>query len=244
LKLSVVIPVYNEKQTLEELLRRIARVPIMKQIVIVDDASTDGTRDRIARLEQDFRARGQEAIGLTERIAPLEMTFRFQPENRGKGAAVREGIRLTTGDIVLIQDADLEYDPGDYPALVAPIQQGTADVVYGSRLKGGGLSNGYFGNYLGNRFLTFVSNRFTGLGLTDMETCYKVMRGEIARGLRLSADRFGFDPEITAKIARGGHRVTEVPIRYQGRSYSEGKKIRWMDGLVVISAIIRYAFRD
>jgi glycosyltransferase involved in cell wall biosynthesis len=242
-KLSVVIPVYNEKGTLEELLRRVARVPIPKQVVIVDDASTDGTGDRIRKLEEEFRAQGAGAIGLTGEIPPLEMTFAYLPVNQGKGAAVREGIRLTTGDIVLVQDADLEYDPADYPALVAPIAEGRADVVYGSRLKQGDLQKGYFGNYLGNRLLTMVSNVFTGLSLTDMETCYKTMRGEIARGLKLESNRFGFDPEITAKLARGRHRIVEVPVRYTGRTYAEGKKIRWSDGLVVVRAILKYAFR-
>ena len=157
---------------------------------------------------------------------------------------MREGLTRTTGDVVIIQDADLEYDPADYPALVAPILEGRADVVYGSRLAGGDLRHGYYGNYLANRLLTFLSNRFTGLNLTDMETCYKVMRGDVARGLQLSAERFGFDPEITAKIARGRHRVVEVPVSYRGRSYAEGKKIRLKDGFVVIAAIVRYAFRN
>jgi glycosyltransferase involved in cell wall biosynthesis len=244
LKLSVVIPVFNERSTLEELLRRIARVPVPKQVVIVDDASTDGTRERIRRLEQEFGERGPAVLGLAEPVAPLEMTFAYQPANKGKGAAVRAGFALTEGDVVIVQDADLEYDPADYPALLAPIAEGRADVVYGSRLSSGGLRDAYFGNYLGNRLLTMISNLFTGLGLTDMETCYKVMRGEIARGLRLRTERFGFDPEITAKIARGGHRVVEVPVRYKGRSYAEGKKIRWKDGFVVIGAILRFAFKD
>jgi len=243
-KISVVIPVYNEKNTLEDLLRRIARVPIPKQVVLVDDASTDGTRDRLKRLEADFRERGPEALGLSEPVAPLEILFEYLPVNLGKGAAVRRGFALTRGEVVLVQDADLEYDPADYPALVAPIAEGRADVVYGSRVLGGALGNAYRANYLGNRFLTFLSNRFTGLGLTDMETCYKVMKGEIARGLRLESERFGFDPEITARIARGRWRVVEVPVRYRGRSYAEGKKIRWYDGLVVVRAILRYAFRD
>ena len=245
MKLSVVIPVYNEKGTLEELLRRVARVPIPKQIVIVEDASTDGTRERLMHLQEAFQREGVAALGIPEKdIAPLEMAFHFQPENRGKGAAVRKGFTLTTGTLVIVQDADLEYDPKDYPALVAPIAEGRADVVYGSRLKAGDLSRSYLPNYLANRTLTMISNLFTGLRLTDMETCYKLMKGDIARSLRLSADRFGFDPEITAKIARGKYRVVEVPVRYRGRSYAEGKKIRWRDGFVVISAIVRYALRD
>jgi glycosyltransferase involved in cell wall biosynthesis len=242
--LSVVVPVYNEKGTVEELLRRIARVPISKEVVLVDDASTDGTGERLASLTRRFDAEGRGALGIEEAISPLTLRLHRQSPNQGKGAAVRAGFALTTGEIVLVQDADLEYDPSDYMALVAPILEGRADVVYGSRLLGGDLRRGYLGNYLANRFLTFVSNRFTGLGLTDMETCYKVMRGEIVRGLRLRTNRFGFDPEITAKIARGRHRVVEVPVSYQGRSYAEGKKIRWKDGLVVIGAILRYAWRD
>ena len=244
MKLSVVIPVYNEKGTLEELLRRVAAVDLPKQVVLVDDASTDGTRDRIRRIEEDFRARGPAALGLEVPVAPIEMTFAYQAVNRGKGAAVRAGIALTTGDVVLVQDADLEYDPADYPALVAPIAEGRADVVYGSRHKSGDLRRAYPASYLANRILTFVSNRFTGLRLTDMETCYKVLRGDIARSLKLSAERFGFDPEITAKIARGRWRLVEVPVSYRGRSYAEGKKIRWRDGLVVLSAIVRYSRGD
>lgn len=242
--LSIVIPVYNEKGTVDELLRRIARVPISKEVVLVDDASTDGTGERLALLAQRFETEASAALGIGDAAEPLSLRLHRQSPNQGKGAAVRAGFALTTGEIVLVQDADLEYDPADYPALAAPILEGRADVVYGSRLLGGGLRHGYRGNYLANRFLTFVSNRFTGLGLTDMETCYKVMRGEIARGLRLRSDRFGFDPEITAKIARGGHRVVEVPIGYRGRSYAEGKKIRWRDGFVVLGAIVRYAWRD
>jgi glycosyltransferase involved in cell wall biosynthesis len=246
--LSVVIPVYNERGTVEELLRRIAQVTIPKEIVLVDDASTDGTGERLDALVRRFESEGGAALGLTDAdsaaAAPLALRLHRQSPNQGKGAAVRAGFARTMGDIVIVQDADLEYDPSDYPALIAPILEGRADVVYGSRLLGGDLRRGYRGNYWANRFLTFVSNRFTGLGLTDMETCYKVMRGEIARGLRLRSDRFGFDPEITAKIARGGHRVVEVPVAYRGRSYAEGKKIRWMDGFVVLRAILRYARRD
>jgi len=242
--LSVVIPVYNEKGTLEELLRRVAAVPIPKQVVLVDDCSTDGTRERLHALAEGWKTRGPAALGLAALAAPMELTFAWHEKNAGKGAAVRTGIARTTGGIVIVQDADLEYDPADYPALVAPIEGGAADVVYGSRHLKGDLQKGYFSNYFGNRFLTFVSNRFTGLGLTDMETCYKTMRGEIARGITLRSNRFGFDPEITAKIARGKHRVVEVPVSYVGRTFEEGKKIRWQDGFTVVRAIVRYAFFD
>jgi glycosyltransferase involved in cell wall biosynthesis len=242
LTVSVVIPVYNERGTLEELLRRVALVGLPMQIVIVDDASTDGTRERLVRLEESFASRGAVALGLDPAPAPISLLLHLHPLNRGKGAAVRTGLALTTGEIVIVQDADLEYDPADYPALVAPIFENRADVVYGSRVLSGSLRDGYAGNYLANRFLTFVSNRFTGLRLTDMETCYKAMRGEIARGLRLTSDRFGFDPEVTARIAKGGYRVVEVPVRYKARSYADGKKIRWKDGFVVLAAIVRSAF--
>ena len=291
MKLSIVIPVFNERGTFETLLRRISLVPVPKEVVVVDDASTDGTRERIRALEARFRSEGLSALESEEKgrcsphaqeaeprtaapsegaehcdmkaplpggggeqpdslrsyradMAPMDIVFVYQEVNRGKGAAVREGIARTTGEIVLVQDADLEYDPGDYPALVAPILAGEADVVYGSRLLGGDLGRGYAPNYLANRVLTAVSNLFTGLSLTDMETCYKTMRGEVARAHVQRSDRFGFDPEITAKIARGRHRVVEVPIRYRGRSYAEGKKIRWKDGFVVLAAIVRYALRD
>jgi len=231
--LSVVIPVYNEKKTLFEIIRRVLESPIdlERELVIVDDCSTDGTRDLYPQLEQKFpNARFRVVL---------------QPVNQGKGAALRAGFKEATGDIILIQDADLEYDPNDYPKLLAPILKDKADVVYGSRFVGGEEHRVlYFWHLVGNRFLTLLSNVFTNLNLTDMETCYKVFRAPVIKNMTLRCNRFGFEPEVTAKIARGGWRVYEVGISYDGRTYGEGKKITWRDGAKAILAILRFAWRD
>ena len=227
MKLSVVIPVFNERPTIEECLRRVRAVDVDKEILIIDDASTDGTREFLAALPADPALR-----------------VLFQPENQGKGAAVRRGFAEATGDVVVIQDADLEYDPEDYHRLLEPIRDGRADVVFGSRFLGWPRRVLRFRHQLANRFLTLLSNLVTDLNLTDMETCYKMMTREVAKTLRLRSDRFGIEPEITAKIARLGYRVYEVPISYHGRDYWEGKKIGWRDGIAALWTILRYAFVD
>jgi glycosyltransferase involved in cell wall biosynthesis len=225
----VVIPVYNERATFMQLLDAVRAVPIHKEILIVDDCSRDGTRE-LLREQVDGKVPGVRVF--------------YQPVNTGKGAALRRGFEEATGDIVLVQDADLEYDPREYPQLIQPILSGKADVVYGSRFQGGPHRVLYFWHSVGNRFLTTLSNMCTDLNLTDMETCYKVFRREVIQGIRLKQNRFGFEPEVTAKIARRGWRIFEVPISYAGRSYAEGKKIGWKDGVQAIWCILRYAFRD
>ena len=222
--LSVVIPVYNERATLEELVRRVQAVPIEKEIIVVDDGSTDGTREILARSP----------------MGSPEIRVLLQDANRGKGAALRRGFREARGAIVLVQDADLEYDPADYPQLLAPIERGVADVVYGSRFLGGPHRVLLFWHYLGNRALTTLSNVFTNLNLSDVWTGYKVFRAEVLHGLDLREDRFGFEAEVTAKIARGRWRVYEVPIAYHGRTYAEGKKITWKDGVRGVWVTLRY----
>ncbi|MEM7481662.1 MAG: glycosyltransferase family 2 protein [Acidobacteriota bacterium] len=229
-KLSIVVPAFNEKNTVHELLQRVAAAPLPdgleREIVVVDDKSTDGTRE----LLRDLSARSD----------PMPFELLEQPENRGKGAAIRAGFAAATGDFLLIQDADLEYDPREYPVLLQPILEDEADVVYGSRFLGGPHRVLFFWHYLGNRFLTTLSNMLTDLNLSDMETCYKVFRREILAGIDLRSNRFGIEPELTAKVARRGARIYEVPISYRGRTYAEGKKIGWKDGFSAIWAILRY----
>lgn len=230
--LSVIIPVFNERLTLRQLVARVRAVPIRKQIIIVDDCSTDGT----AAVVRELAAVPADAHNRVEAI--------FQPRNAGKGAAIRTAIPVVSGDLALIQDADLEYDPAEYPALIQPILDGHADVVFGSRFLSGPHRVLFFYHMVGNRLLTLLSNLCTDLNLTDMETCYKVFRSDVLRRLNLASDRFGIEPEITAKVARLGCRIYEVPISYHGREYWEGKKIGWKDGVSAIWTIFKYAVVD
>ena len=220
---SVIIPAYNEFATVEKLLLRVAAVPMKKEVIVVDDGSTDGTRQLLRELE---------ARGLVGRLV-------LHDRNRGKGAALRTGFAHAAGDVVVVQDADLEYDPGAIPALLVPIADGNADAVYGSRFMGGPRRVHFFWHTLGNRFLTLLSNAFTNLNLTDMETCQKVIRTDLLQSLPLTVDRFGIEPEITARLAQAGARIYELPISYDGRSYAEGKKIGWKDGVAAIWFIVR-----
>jgi glycosyltransferase involved in cell wall biosynthesis len=223
-----VIPVYNEVETIKEIVSRVQAVDLEKEIIIVDDASTDGTRELL-----------QEDTFSLENIRVL-----YHDHNQGKGAALRTGFESATGDIVIIQDADLEYDPREYPVLLEPILDGRADIVYGSRFLGGPHRVLFFWHYLGNKFLTLLSNAMTNLNLTDMETCYKVFRREVLSGIQLKSNRFGFEPEFTAKIAKKDFRIYETPISYSGRTYAEGKKIGWKDGVKAIVAILWFRFFD
>jgi glycosyltransferase involved in cell wall biosynthesis len=229
MKLSIVIPIYNEKETLEEIFRLVQATPYDKEIIAVDDASTDGSQDILARLAQQY-----------ENIK----TF-YHERNRGKGAALRTGFAQVTGDVVIIQDADLEYRPVDYPSLLEPIEQGNADVVYGTRLAGGRPHRVlFFWHYMGNRAITTLSNMFTNLNLSDMEVGYKVFKAEVLKGIQIKCERFGVEPELTAKIAKNRWRIYEVPIQYHGRDYAEGKKITWRDGIAAVYHIIRFKFTD
>jgi len=222
--LSVVIPTYNEIRTVERLLERVRELPLRLDVVVVDDGSTDGTRDLLE---------GLEARGLVDQLI-------FHEQNRGKGAAVRTGFAAATGHVVVIQDADLEYDPHELPRLLEPILEGSADAVFGSRFLGGGPQRVHmFWHYLGNRMLTFVSNVFTDLNLTDMETCFKMVRRDLLQTLPLTRERFGIEPEITARLSQAGARIYEMPISYRGRSYAEGKKIGWKDGIAAFWHIFR-----
>jgi glycosyltransferase involved in cell wall biosynthesis len=246
MKLSVIIPVFNERNTLMELVLRVQATTLAYEIVIVDDASTDGTRALLQELDLQ-KSEGQRETcveGLRVKLRLDNLRLFFQEQNQGKGAALRRGFQQATGDVLLVQDADLEYDPKDYAKLLEPILDGRADVVYGSRFLGGPQRVHFFWHYVGNKFLTLLSDMFTNLNLTDMETCYKVFRREVIEGIQLKSNRFGFEPEVTVKIAKGKWRVYEVPISYSGRSYEEGKKITWRDGFVALYSIVRYRFFD
>ncbi len=217
----MIIPAFNEAGTILKILERVKKVPIEKEVIVVDDASTDGTREILEK-------RGQ------------EIKIFFHETNQGKGAAIRTGLSHVTGDLVIIQDADLEYDPSEYPHLMAPILEGKADVVYGSRFSGGPHRVLFFWHAVGNKMITTLSNILTDLNLSDMETGYKIFRTEILRKFTIESNRFGFEPEITAKIAQLGCRIYEIPISYWGRDYSEGKKINWKDGVAALYWIIKY----
>jgi glycosyltransferase involved in cell wall biosynthesis len=239
---SVIIPVYNERAFLEQVLLRVQASPIDKEIIVIDDGSTDGTRQLLESLCRDQSA-GQPAASVLDGKASLALAnirFLFQERNRGKGAALRRGFKAAAGEILIVQDADMEYDPAEYGSLLAPILDGRADVVYGSRFSGGPQRVHYFWHYAGNKFLTLLSDILTNLKLTDMETCYKVFRREVIEGMNLRSDRFGFEPEVTAKVAKGKWRIYEVPISYSGRTYAEGKKITWKDGFRTLWCIFRY----
>ena len=227
MKLSVVIPVYNERNTILELLERVRKVDLPKETIVVDDCSTDGTREVLQKLTQSD-----------------SLKIILQPRNLGKGAALRAGFAVASGDIVVIQDADLEYDPAEYSNLIQPILSNKADVVYGSRFLGGPHRILFFWHSVGNRVLTTLSNLLTDLNLTDMETCYKVFRAELLKKIAFREDRFGFEPEFTAKVGKARLRIYEVPISYSGRDYSEGKKIGWRDGAAAIYFIIKYRLFD
>jgi glycosyltransferase involved in cell wall biosynthesis len=241
-KLSVVIPVYNERPTIEELLRRVQAVDLEKEIIVVDDGSTDGTREFLQKLAQTPQhASAVMALPQTGHdLRTDNIRVLLQEKNRGKGAALRRGFQEAQGELIIVQDADLEYDPQDYHTLLGPIERGMGDVVYGSRFLGGPHRVLFFWHYVGNRFLTTLSNMFTNLNLSDVWTCYKVFRQEVLQRIDLKEDRFGFEPEVTAKVAKGNWRVYEVPISYWGRTYEEGKKITWRDGIKALYCILRY----
>ena len=233
MKLSVIIPAYNEINTIGEVLSRVLEVEFPKEVIVVDDGSTDGTREFLREWEAEREKKSND-----------EVRILYQPQNMGKGAALRSGFQAATGELIIIQDADLEYHPQEYPKLIEPILDGRADVVYGSRFLGTPRRVLMFRHTLGNKFLTFISNLCTDLNLTDMETGYKVFKKEVLEHLHLKSNRFGFEPEVTAKVAKMNYRIYEVPISYSGRDYWEGKKINWIDGLRAIFSIVRYNFFD
>ena len=224
--LSVVMPVYNERDTIEEIIPRVLAVPVRIELIVVDDGSKDGTRDLLAKLQETHKFR-----------------LILQPQNGGKGAAIRRGFQEVSGDLVIIQDADLEYSPEEYPELIGLICEGRADVVYGSRFLGRHRVF-LFTHYAGNRLLTLITNVLYNTMLTDMETCYKVMRREVLQSFTLESNGFGIEPELTAKIFKRGYRVYEVPITYDGRGYEEGKKITWRDGIVALWVLLKYRFTE
>jgi glycosyltransferase involved in cell wall biosynthesis len=235
-KLSVLIPVYNEERTLEEVVDRVCAVQIPKEIILVDDGSTDQSRQIISRLQENKNP-------IQDPLNQIKVFL--QPHNQGKGAALRTALSHVTGDVIVIQDADLEYDPKDYPSLLEPIRAGLADVVYGTRFYGGGAHRVlFFWHYIGNLALTLISNMLTNLNLSDMEVGYKVFRAESVKGVNLKSNRFGFEPEITVKLAKKHCRFYEVPISYYGRTYEEGKKITWKDGIAALYYLIRFRLAD
>ncbi len=227
IRLSVIIPCYNEVNTVAEIIRRVRAVNLAHEIIVVDDGSTDGTRDVLAQIDPGD-----------------DLKIIYHPHNMGKGAAVRTGFQNATGDVFLIQDADLEYDPREYPILLRPIEEGIAKVVYGSRFLGGPRKAMFFWNMVANRTLTFITNLLYNAILSDMETCYKVFRAEVIRDIPLRSRRFDFEPEVTAKILKRGYRIYEVPISYNGREWYEGKKISWKDGVIALWTLLRYRFTD
>lgn len=228
MKVSVVIPVYNEKVFVARTVKRVIDTGVVSEIIIVDDCSTDGTLEVLEEIESTMSTK------------KVKITLLRQDRNRGKGAALRRGFRSVTGEIIIIQDADLEYNPDEYPKLLEPILDGRADVVYGSRFMGGTHRVFFFWHMLGNKFLTLFSNMLTNLNLTDMETCYKVFKTEVLTDITLTSNRFGFEPEITAKLAKKGFRIYETDISYSGRTYAEGKKINWKDGVAALWHIIKF----